>query len=121
MLRSLSPASLAQILYCMESMASDYEQGSQDAADYEAALSQLQASAPDPGPFPSLALRPGDLLTVTLPDGQTIEIDARDQHAVVVHQIDSDGEGVALLEVTPEPDNDRHPSLTAAERNPSLR
>ena len=51
--------------------------------------------------------------------GQTIEIDARDQHAVVVHQIDSDGEGVALLEVTPEPDTDRHPSLTAAERNPS--
>ena len=78
-------------------------------------------STPDLGPFPTLALRPGDLLTVTLPDGQTIEIDARDQHAVVVHQIDSDGEGVALLEVTPEPDTDRHPSLTAAERNPSLR
>ena len=58
---------------------------------------------PDLGPFPTLALRPGDLLTVTLPDGQTIEIDARDQHAVVVHQIDSDGDGVALLEVAPEP------------------
>ena len=77
-------------------------------------------SAPDLGPFPSLTLRPGDLLTVTLPDGQTVEIDARDQHAVVVHHCDSSGDGVALMEVAPEPDTDPHPSLTAAERNPSM-
>ena len=77
--------------------------------------------APDLGPFPALTLRPGDLLTVTLPDGQTIEIDARDQHAVVVHHCDSSGEGVALLEVAPEPEPDGpHPSLSAAERNPSM-
>tara|TARA_B100002019_G_scaffold284501_1_gene292249 strand:- start:1205 stop:1498 length:294 start_codon:yes stop_codon:yes gene_type:complete len=97
----------------MESMASDYEQGSQDAADYEAALSQLQASA---------TLRPGDLLTVTLPDGQAVQIDARDQHAVVVHHCDSSGDHVATLDVEPEPEPDGpHPSLSAAERNPSLR
>jgi len=46
MLRFLSPASIAQILYCMESMASDYEAGSADAADYEAALAELQAFVP---------------------------------------------------------------------------
>ena len=83
------------------------------------------------GPFRPLAslpmdsapitLRPGQWITVALPDGQAVEIDARDPSAVVVHHLDSDGEGVALLEVTPEPDTDRHPSLTAAERNPSLR
>ena len=72
-------------------------------------------------PFSDLVLRPGDLLTVTLPDGQTIEIDARDQNAVVVHHLDFFGEGVALLEVAPESDTDPHPSLTAAERNPGLR
>lgn len=46
MLRALSPSSLAQILYCLESMASDYEPGSADAADYELALEELQAPAP---------------------------------------------------------------------------
>lgn len=78
-------------------------------------------SAVDFGPFPSFTLRPGDQLTVTLPDGQTIEIDARDQSAVV-HHCDSAGEYVASLDVEPEPEPDGpHPSLSAAERNPSLR
>jgi len=74
------------------------------------------------GPFPSLTLRPGDLLTVTLPDGQTVEIDARDPSDVVVHHLDSTGDGVALMDIRPEPEPDGpHPSLSAAERNPSLR
>ena len=69
-----------------------------------------------------ITLRPSQWLTVALPDGQAVEIDARDPSAVVVHHLDSDGEGVALLEVTPEPEPDGpHPSLSAAERNPSLR
>lgn len=76
--------------------------------------------APDLSPFPSLTLRPGDLLTVTLPDGQTVEIDARDNWAIVAHHLDSAGDHVASLEIAPEPDTDPHPSLTAAERNPSM-
>lgn len=77
--------------------------------------------APDLGPFPSLTLRPGDLLTVTLPDGQTVEIDARDPSAVSVFHMDSAGDCVASLDVEPEPEPDGpHPSLTAAERNPSM-
>ena len=71
--------------------------------------------------LPSPTLRPGDLLVVILPDSQIIEIDARDQTAVVVHHLDSAGDHVATLDVEPEPDTDPHPSLTAAERNPSLR
>lgn len=73
-------------------------------------------------PAPSLTLRPGDLLTVTLPDGQTVEIDARDNWAIAVHHLDSAGDHVASLEIDPEPEPDGpHPSLSAAERNPSLR
>lgn len=69
----------------------------------------------------SLALQSGDLLTVTLPDGQTVEIDARDPSAVFVFHLDSAGDHVASLDVEPEPEPDGpHPSLTAAERNPSL-
>ena len=90
-------------------------------------------SAVDYGPFPSkppcgssgdslrpLTLRPGDLLTVTLPDGQTVEIDARYPAAVVVCHLDSAGDHVASLDVDPEPDASPHPSLSAAERNPSM-
>ena len=114
MLRSLSRASIVQILYCMESMASDYESGTPDATDYEFALRELQT-------FVSLTLRPGDLLTVALPDGQTVEIDARDPSAVTVFHVDLAGNDVATLEVEPEPEPDGpHPSLSAAERNPSM-
>lgn len=75
--------------------------------------------SPDLGPFPALTLRPGDLLTVTLPDGQTVEIDARDPSAVVVHHIESAGDVYFEIGPMPEPDGP-HPSLSAAERNPSL-
>lgn len=77
--------------------------------------------APDLGPFPSLTLRLGDLLTVTLPDGQMIEIDARDSWSLVAHHLDSAGDHVATLEIAPKPDTEPHPSLSAAERNPSMR
>lgn len=42
-LYSLSSSAQAQVLYCMENMAADYEPGSADWADYEEALSSLQA------------------------------------------------------------------------------
>ena len=84
--------------------------------------------APDPEVlfcerFPSsrVRLRPGDLLTVMLPDGQSVDIDVYDPAAVVVHHVDSAGDGVALMDGAPEPEPDGpHPSLSAAERNPSL-
>jgi len=40
-LYSLTDAQLAQILYCLESMQSDYTDGTPDAADFDAALAAL--------------------------------------------------------------------------------
>lgn len=68
----------------------------------------------------NLSLIAGQFLTVTLPDGQTVEIDARDNWSILVHHIDSTGDHVATLDIEPEPDTDPDPSLSAAERNPSL-
>ena len=68
----------------------------------------------------NLSLIAGQFLTVTLPDGQTVEIDARDNWSILVHHIDSAGDHVATLDIEPEPDTDPDPSLSAAERNPSM-
>ena len=77
---------------------------------------------PIPPCLPQITVCRGDLLTVSLPDGQTLEVDLRDPSAVVVHHLDSAGDHVASLDVEPEPEPDEpHPSLSAAERNPSLR
>lgn len=62
----------------------------------------------------------GQFLTVTLPDGQTVEIDARDPNDVTVWHLNPAGDAVGSLDIEPEPDTDPHPSLSAAERNPSL-
>ena len=70
--------------------------------------------------FPSFVLKSGDLLTVTLPDGQSLEIDARDPSDVIVWHCNAAGDAVSSLDIDPEPDTDSHPSLSAAERNPSL-
>ena len=39
----LTDAEVAQILYCLESMQSDYTDGTPDAADFDAALAALQS------------------------------------------------------------------------------
>ena len=39
----LTDAEVAQILYCLESMQSDYTDGTPDAADFDAALADLQS------------------------------------------------------------------------------
>ena len=70
---------------------------------------------------PHLTLKPGDLLTVTLPDGQSLEIDARLPNDIVVWQLNTAGDACDSLNVAPEPDTEPHPSLSAAERNPNLR
>ena len=60
---------------------------------------------------PRLTLKPGDLLTVTLPDGQSLEIDARLPNDIVVWQINTAGDACDSLNVEPEPDTEPHPSL----------
>ena len=61
------------------------------------------------------------ILTVTLPDGQTIEIDTRDHWQIDVHYLDKDGDCVKSIHIDPVCDGEPHPSLTAAERNTNLR
>jgi len=39
----LTDAEVAQILYCLESMQSDYTDGTLDAADFDSALAALQS------------------------------------------------------------------------------
>ena len=71
--------------------------------------------------FAPIALSPGQILTIDLPTGDSIEIDARDLATIYVSHLDGDGEHVDGLEVIPPPDLEPHPSLSAAERNPNLR
>ena len=74
-----------------------------------------------PDLFPSVTLRPGQLLTVKLPDGQSLEVDLRDPSDVIVWQINTAGDACDSLNVEPEPElEEPHPSLSAAERNPSM-
>ena len=70
--------------------------------------------------YHSLAMLPGDLLTIALPDGQSLEVDLRSPNEITVWQINTAGDACDSLNVEPEPDTDPHPSLSAAERNPSL-
>ena len=70
--------------------------------------------------FPSVTLKPGQLLTVTLPDGQTLEVDVRDPADVTVWHLNPAGDAVESMDVQPEPDTDPDPSLSAADRNPSM-
>ena len=46
----------------------------------------------------------GQFLTVTLPDGQSVEIDVRDPANVTVWHCNPAGDPVASLEIEPEPD-----------------
>jgi hypothetical protein len=66
----------------------------------------------------------GDWHTIILPDGQEIEIDLRDRNDVQLFVNNSSGDCYESVSIR---DNDcegnlidDHPSLSAAERNPSL-
>jgi|DEB0MinimDraft_10_1074344.scaffolds.fasta_scaffold69653_3 hypothetical protein len=66
----------------------------------------------------------GELHTIILPDGQEIEIDLRDRNDVQLFVNNSSGDCYESVSIK---DNDcegnlidDHPSLSAAERNPSL-
>tara|TARA_Y100000004_G_C8920440_1_gene415172 strand:+ start:212 stop:424 length:213 start_codon:yes stop_codon:yes gene_type:complete len=69
----------------------------------------------------NITLKHDQVLTVTLPDGQTIEIDTRDHWQIDVHHLDKDGDCVSSIHIDPVSDDEPHPSLSAAERNPNLR
>ena len=71
--------------------------------------------------FSHLTLKPGESLLIELPTGDHVEIDTRDLTAIAISHLDRDMEHVDGLEVTPAPDLEPHPSLSAAECNPNLR
>jgi hypothetical protein len=69
----------------------------------------------------NLHLIAGQFLTVTLPDGQTVEIDSRSCFGDVAIFVNSPhGDCYESLNIDPWQDTDPDPSLSAAERNPSL-
>ena len=65
----------------------------------------------------------GEFHTIELPDGQTIEIDLRNRHDVQLFVCDRTGDCYKSVSITnTDVDDDaNHPSLSAAERNPSMR
>ena len=71
--------------------------------------------------FSHLTLKPGESLLIELPTGDHVETDTRDLTAICISHLDRDMEHVDGLEVTPAPDLEPYPSLSAAERNPNLR
>ena len=69
----------------------------------------------------NLSLIAGQFLTVTLPDGQTIEIDSESCFGDVAVFVNSPhGDCYDSLTIDPWQDDEPHPSLSAAERNPSM-
>ena len=70
---------------------------------------------------PSFTLRQGQILTVKLPDGQTIEIDARDKMETDVFINNPYDDCYETMSIKKWEDDEPHPSLSAAERNTNLR
>lgn len=71
--------------------------------------------------FPSITLYLGQLLTVKLPDGQTIEIDTRDKRETDVFINNPYDDCYETMTIKKWEDDEPHPSLSAAERNTNLR
>ena len=69
---------------------------------------------------PSITLYPGQILTVKLPDGQTIEIDARDKMETDVFINNPYDDCYETMIIKKWEDDEPHPSLSAAERNTNL-
>ena len=72
-------------------------------------------------PCPSITLQTGQLLTVKLPDGQTIEIDTRDKWETDVFVNNPHEDCYETMIIKKWEDDEPHPSLSAAERNTNLR
>jgi hypothetical protein len=69
----------------------------------------------------NIKLNAFELMTVTLPDGQTVEIDARNPWETDIYVNSPHGDCYESLIVKKWEDDEPHPSLSAAERNPNLR
>ena len=69
----------------------------------------------------NIPLKYDQVLTVTLPDGQTIEIDVRDRGETGVYVNNPHGDCYESLCFAEWRDDDPDPSLSAAERNTNLR
>lgn len=68
-----------------------------------------------------LNLNYDQILTVNLPDGQTIEIDARSRATTDIFVNSPHGDCYESLSFREWEDDHPHPSLSAAERNTNLR
>ena len=69
----------------------------------------------------NIKLNAFELMTVRLPDGQTIEIDARNQWETDIYVNSPHGDCYQSLIINKWEDDEPHPSLSAAERNTNLR
>tara|TARA_Y100000361_G_scaffold53113_1_gene46431 strand:+ start:1136 stop:1348 length:213 start_codon:yes stop_codon:yes gene_type:complete len=69
----------------------------------------------------NIKLNAYELMTVTLPDGQTVEIDARNKWETDIYVNNRHGDCYKSLIVEQWQDDQPDPSLSAAERNPNLR
>jgi len=69
----------------------------------------------------NIKLNAFELMTVTLPDGQTVEIDARNPWETDIYVINPHGDSVQSLIVNNWKDDELHPSWSAAERNINFR
>ena len=69
----------------------------------------------------NIKLNAFELMTVTLPDGQTVEIDARNPWETDIYVINPHGDSYQSLIVNKWEEDEPHPSLSAAGRNPNLR
>lgn len=68
----------------------------------------------------NISLNYDQVLTVTLPDGQTVTIDARTRAETDIFVSDPDGDCYKSLSFAEWSNDDLEPSLSAAERNPNL-
>jgi hypothetical protein len=69
----------------------------------------------------NIQLNYDQILTVTLPDGQTIEIDTRSRAMTDIFVNSPHGDCYESLSFMEWEDDHPHPSLSAAERNTNLR
>tara|TARA_Y200000002_G_scaffold328660_1_gene292386 strand:- start:1740 stop:1952 length:213 start_codon:yes stop_codon:yes gene_type:complete len=69
----------------------------------------------------NIQLNYDQILTVTLPDGQTVEIDARTRAETDIYINNPHGDCYESLSFKEWQDDEPHPSLSAAERNTNLR
>jgi len=73
--------------------------------------------------MPEVTLKPGDVVVINLPDGQSVVVDNRLKTTTDIEVLDPRGFTYESLEIAEWQDDllDPDPSLSDAERNPNLR